>query len=301
MTSSSCSICLALVAGVGSISNNLPALRRFLPRRYRLSSSPSKVPIEVTDDDIAKGVVLHSFPNSARKVVKVSSDMVVKLGPDVHMAEAISMKFIRDHTTIPVPKVLNTYERDGYRYIIMEFVEGKLLKNIWPTLSRDNKSVILSELKDYISQIRKIRSPNNRISSVTGGPVVDRRQLSSISGGPFRLEADFNKWQLEQLKPTTPIAHRDIYIGMHKTDHKIVFSHGDLGFHNIIVEDGHVQAILDWEFAGWFSEHWDYKTLSFMSDTDEDYLCCKEIFGQGYYTEYLMDLWFTREVKHGGF
>jgi thiamine kinase-like enzyme len=150
--------------------------------------------------------------------------------------------------------------------------------------------------------MRQIRSPNNMISSVTGGPVLDRRQLSSIKGGPFRLEADFNRWQLDQLNPAIPIVHRDMYTAMHRTDHKVVFSHGDFAFHNVIVRDGHVQAIIDWEFSGWFPEHWDYcKTLSFMSVTDEDYLCCKEIFERGYHMEYLMDLWFTREVKHGGF
>jgi aminoglycoside phosphotransferase (APT) family kinase protein len=58
--------------------------------------------------------------------------MVVKLGPDVHMveAEADSMKFIQDHTTIPLLKVVGAYEKYGYRYIVMEFVEGELLKDI---------------------------------------------------------------------------------------------------------------------------------------------------------------------------
>jgi len=93
------------------------------------------------------------------------------------------------------------------------------------------------------------------ISSVNGGPVVDRRQLSSISGGPFRPEADFNKWQLEQLTPNTRIAHRDIYTAMHRTDYKVVSSHGDFGYHNIIARDGHVEVIIDWEFSGWFPEH----------------------------------------------
>jgi serine/threonine protein kinase len=312
--SSSRNIYLAVLASVGlalSISNNFNTIQTIKARIWLLLSSRQPVTsmnqsisIIVTDDDITNGEVLQSFPGSARKVVKVGPDIVVKLGPDVHMAEAEadSMKFIHDHTTIPVPKMLGAYEKNGYRYIVMEFVEGKLLQDTWPTLPLDDRAVILSELKDYVRQMRQIRSPNNMISSVTGGPVLDRRQLSSIKGGPFRSEADFNRWQLDQLKLAIPIVHRDMYTAMHKTDHKVVFSHGDFAFHNVIVRDGHVRAIIDWEFSGWLPEHWDYcKTLSFMSATDEDYLCCKEIFGQEYHMEYFMDLWFTREVRHGGF
>ena len=56
--------------------------------------------------------------------------MVVKTGPGVHVTEANTMKFIRGHTMIPMPKVIDTYERNGYQHIVMEFVRGKLLKDL---------------------------------------------------------------------------------------------------------------------------------------------------------------------------
>jgi thiamine kinase-like enzyme len=34
-------------------------------------------------------------------------------------------------------------------------------------------------------------------------------------------------------------------------DYPVVFTHGDLAARNILVRDGHIVAILDWEFAGW--------------------------------------------------
>jgi thiamine kinase-like enzyme len=39
--------------------------------------------------------------------------------------------------------------------------------------------------------------------------------------------------------------------------YRTVFSHGDLGPHNIIWSDGRI-VIIDWERAGWFPEYWDY-------------------------------------------
>jgi hypothetical protein len=33
---------------------------------------------------------------------------------DLDMTEVDSMGFIRSHTTIPLPKILNAYEKEGY-------------------------------------------------------------------------------------------------------------------------------------------------------------------------------------------
>lgn len=35
-----------------------------------------------------------------------------------------------------------------------------------------------------------------------------------------------------------------------RTDHRIVFSHGDLSKSKIIIKDMKVAALVDWEFAG---------------------------------------------------
>jgi hypothetical protein len=266
-------------------------------------SQVDPVYVDVTAHDIAKGVILHRFPGSVRKIVKIDSNKVVKLGPDINMAEAESMKFIQNNTTIPVPRVLKAYTKEGCGYILMEFVEGELLEKVWPKLLSDERRVILAELKECIRQMRQIPCPDGTlIGSVTGGPAVDRRQLGSVTGGPFASEAEFNEWQLAQLQPQTSFRHRDLYAGTHKTDHKIVFSHCDLAFHNIIVKGGHIAAIIDWEYSGWYPEHWDYcKTIPFLSGTDELYAFGKEIFEKSYHFELLMDMWFTREVRHGGF
>jgi thiamine kinase-like enzyme len=40
--------------------------------------------------------------------------------------------------------------------------------------------------------------------------------------------------------------------------HEIVFTYFDLAPRNILVERDRVTAILDWEYAGWSPEHWEY-------------------------------------------
>lgn len=255
-----------------------------------------------TQDQIDHAEVLWSFPSSCRKVLCVGS-VVVKLGPGLDLTEAENMKFIREHTRIPVPKILNSYEKDGMGYILMDFIEGEKLETLWTTLSTEAKDTILSELSDYVRQMRQIgASPKNNIGSVIGGPAVDRRSMGAIKGGPFRSEEEFNAWQLDQLQPGIPLFHRDMYHAMHKTDHTIFFSHGDLGLHNVLMQNGHITAIVDWEDAGWFPEHWDFcKSAGHISGSDDLYLALKLLYEKQYFAEYVMDMWFTREVKHSGF
>ncbi|KEZ43895.1 hypothetical protein SAPIO_CDS4070 [Scedosporium apiospermum] len=223
---------------------------------------------EVTDDELSQGGDLTGHTHSKRKILKIDSTTVVKLSPNLDMAEVDNLVFIRSHTTIPVPRVLNAYEKEGCRYIVMEFIDGENLKGVWPKLSVEDRESICSELHEYLFQMRNIPAPEALIGSVSGGPA--------------------------------PV-HQDIYEAMHRTDHEIVFSHGDLAFHNILVRDGHIAAILDWEYAGWYPEHWDFcQSLQFFGGIDEHYQFAKKAFGKTYLSEALMDMWFTRGVKHGG-
>lgn len=134
-----------------------------------------------------------------------------------------------------------------------------------------------------------------------GAPANDQRKFGFATGGPFRSEHDFNEWQLAQVRAKAPASRRDIYAGLHVEDHRIVFAYGDLAPHNIIVKDGHVNAIIDWEFTGWYPEHWDYgKTLCFLSSTESDYQACKAMYEKQYHAEPFVNLLFGREILHGG-
>lgn len=44
-------------------------------------------------------------------------------------------------------------------------------------------------------------------------------------------------------------------------EHDIVFTHGDLHLHNVIVKDGHVSGIIDWECAGWMPDYWEFAVI----------------------------------------
>ena len=37
-----------------------------------------------------------------------------------------------------------------------------------------------------------------------------------------------------------------------------MFTHGDLTPRNLLIKDGRIHALVDWEFAGWYPEYWEY-------------------------------------------
>ncbi|KAH9922961.1 uncharacterized protein B0H18DRAFT_1182825 [Fomitopsis serialis] len=48
---------------------------------------------------------------------------------------------------------------------------------------------------------------------------------------------------------------------LYSMSHAVVFTHGDLMPHNIMVKDGHITGIIDWEAAGWYPEYWEFTTM----------------------------------------
>lgn len=104
---------------------------------------------EVTDDQLSQAEVLSASKHSKKKVLKIDSETVVKLAPDLDMDEVDNLEFIDSRNIIPVPKLLSAYKKEGCQYIVMEFLEGEKLENAWPKLSVEDRESICSELREY--------------------------------------------------------------------------------------------------------------------------------------------------------
>lgn len=89
--------------------------------------------------------------------------------------------------------------------------------------------------------------------------------------GPFKIEKDFNATIADAFVAKSKGQVGPFIRGMldaHK--HGIVYTHGDLRLNNIIVKDGRVTAITDWEMAGWYPEYWEFvKAFHLEAFTDD--------------------------------
>ena len=54
---------------------------------------------------------------------------------------------------------------------------------------------------------------------------------------------------------------RETYHCLLKKKYKIVSTHGYLHAHDIMIMNGRVSGIIDWEFPGWLPEYWDFTSI----------------------------------------
>jgi aminoglycoside phosphotransferase (APT) family kinase protein len=184
---------------------------------------------------------------------------------DPHHEER-ALDFVRNYTSIPVPRVRRCIQvsRDGY--LVMDTIEGTRLDKLWPSFSSSQRSEVISTLHDYINQLREASAhhPRRHIP----GPIAQTAQkcygISWIFGeklhGPFKSSKQLYKYlhtwfqcslEDEQLDDSQPL----------------VFTHGDLAMRNMIMgHDGKIWLV-DWGWSGFYPVWFEYMaTLSALEN-----------------------------------
>ena len=249
-------------------------------------------------------------------VYVTETNAVVRFGHHVFPErEAAMMQFILQKCPeIPVPVVYDHWTEDqGTGYIAMAYMPGKNLDEIWTELSTGEKETVMKEYKAILHRLRSVDpSPDMpvQIGAINGGPVVDHRTGDRRTGGPFSTEAELNSWLLSLLHPESQEWFLDFHLetikaGM-KDDHKWRLSHGDMGPHNVLVENGHITAVIDWELSGWYPEYWDYvKMMQYLPSGTWDFQAYARrlwtVDGQDvfYDMEYMVDQMLDAWIEHG--
>lgn len=187
-------------------------------------------------------------------------------------SESNTIRFVKSHApSIPLPEVIYSwvdYDRNR-SFLILKRVNGHTLQQAWPQLSLLQKSQIASQIAKYCSTLAKITSTS--FESATHQAV-----LEPFLGLPAEL--DYPSWKPRPLGPfslTNFASHSSRQPSTYHSDIGTLFYfyHADLGPGNIMVKDGKVVGILDWESAGFYPKFWiaTKPTLSagfFLKSTD---------------------------------
>lgn len=242
--------------------------------------------------------MLYDFASSTIK--RYSDNTVLKSGEkDRRESEAAALNLAAE-LGLPTPRVHEIKETgknvDGADEVTirMDFVEGQTLEKVWPTLSVEEKRDYCRQLRGILERMRQAEWPGTLIGSCDGRVVFDPRLYGVKVGEPFHTEEELNKFILD-VHDMTPPPIRDTLAKHQRTDHRIVFTHGDLHQGNIMVKDGKITGLLDWEFAGWYPEYWDYVKFCNSSGGHRDWKeYTKEIFPKAYDKELLFHLALSR-------
>jgi len=212
----------------------------------------------------------------------VSSKLCVKSSPVsfASLSEAVTMRYVASHTSIPVPHVYASFVRNDTFYILMERVAGERLAEGWAARSDESRAIIISQLRSMVQELRSLRPPTGiGIADVVGGPAFDSREAKD-RWGPYSTIADFHLAlrhgktleQLDAEKQYVAPRYYSLYeekrqvIEWHSNTSPVpVFTHGDLTAFNIMAQGDTVTAIVDWATAGWWPFYWEYCTAQLSS------------------------------------
>jgi aminoglycoside phosphotransferase (APT) family kinase protein len=226
----------------------------------------------VTEDELKNAIRVGEL----LPIYILDESTVVKAGDVVRMAEAKAMLLVREKTTIPVPEVFSAYtdSATGHGYIIMEYVKGDVLRDVWDSYTAEQKADVVGQLRGYCEQLRAIKG--TFIGSVDRTACEDQLFTDELGAyGPYENEREFNAGLIKALKNSreTPWTEKVCeMINAVLKGHRIVLTHGDFAPRNILVNGSKVVAILDWELAGFYPEYWEYAKAVWREAWQEGWL-----------------------------
>lgn len=187
---------------------------------------------------------------------------ILKAGLNPNMSEAEAMRFVAQNTSIPVPRVIDTYIFNGQATIVMSHLPGVELARIWGTMDLVSRSSIIAQLQNIVCQLSSLRGSS--YSTPWEEPCEDiffkhfPAGQSVITYGPFTSRAEYNQGLIEALKRSNPSGKLEASDSelvcqlLQSTDEDKIFSHGDLHLGNIMVDEdtATITGLMDWGAAG---------------------------------------------------
>lgn len=193
-----------------------------------------------------------------------------------------ALQLVRRHSRIPVPRPLDFVSSTDTSYLLTSRVPCLPLGMCIDTLSENEVHTLVYDLRRCLEELRAIRkevTPSHAISNALGEACYDYRIVAGTEYdeergyfiGPFIDEEEFNRTLQVGALPGVS----------HCSGHKIVFTHGDLNMRNVLVHNGRLSGIVDWENSGWFPEYWDYTKAHYITKLNKRWLkMIDEVFEQ---------------------
>ncbi|KZF24945.1 phosphotransferase enzyme family protein [Xylona heveae TC161] len=209
---------------------------------------------------LGKGATVYH--NCSTRIARIHEDVIVKYGADVNIWEANNMKYVKEHTTIRLPKVIDAWEEiddeQTICYIVMDYIEGELLSEIWSELTEETRYDINCQLSDFVHQLQSLKMDS---PGPIGGGISNGAFFTDYGAGPFEskdaIEAYFN----ERLLVCQDFGIATTQPPFHGQFEHLVMCHMDLHIRNIILDDEGKIWLIDWTFAGMYPPYFEMAVL----------------------------------------
>lgn len=193
--------------------------------------------------------------------------------------EANTLELVLAKTTIPVPRVRRVVKQKWDYLIVMDYIKGPTLAQVWSGLPLWRKIYIAFTLRRYVRQLRRLTaSPATPVGPLSNhGP---RGCESPIFGqvqsrrGPFASYAELSAYFNEGHKI---VLDRDHHAPDDHPSRKelfddsapLVLTHQDLNPRNIILGDDGRLWVVDWAWAGYYPRWFEYVAMRRQAENEE--------------------------------
>jgi len=190
-------------------------------------------------------------------VWSIGSDVIMKERPDEGpKTEVNTLNRLATYPDITAPKVLRDWVDSNGRYFVLQGrIRGQTLEQAWPSLPESQKTAMADQVVEVRNKLRSITSTS--MQSVDQSPYYPGLLFSDRESHGF-FHSDLELWDAISLTlhdpPRRTFPQRALE-GLKKRLPKCepyVLTHCDLNLGNIMIEDGILAGILDWEFAAYY-------------------------------------------------
>lgn len=172
--------------------------------------------------------------------------------------ETRNIRFLQSTTTIPIPDVVQEWREENAHFLLSKRVPGQPLSEAWPNMSIEDKERIAKQTAEYLLQLRGLHS--TKMESLGGEPLHCAFLFlgeNDLGHGP--LSSDDELWaEMSLALSNVPEEVRQHLRRQMPTAFPYTFTHGDLTNVNIMVENGNLTGILDWEGSGYCPVWWEF-------------------------------------------
>jgi hypothetical protein len=230
---------------------------------------------ECTSSYLPRLRVFHTRANSGLWVMGNDYVMWDRIRTPRTQNDYMTVKFLQERGTRHIPLVEEMYrfgkDDSEFQFTIMSRAKGVPLMTIWEDLSADIKKGYAQQMIAALRELRQFTSPvpcrvdgstlwDNIIGQCSPGTckTIEKTKEEWFSGMAAELRYGLSKRLQTEDKNIIDAALQDI-IDKFPDNAPYVLTHGDLNMGNIIVNEGKIEAIIDWELAGyypWWVERW---------------------------------------------
>lgn len=225
--------------------------------------------IKKVQKDIGIREEFHKAEDGTKSVVFLSEHFVIKINKDSNLIknEALVLNSLKCAYS---PKVLSYFQYQNMGVLVESKISGQSLEKEWKNQSDGQKNQIIKDLGAFNQKIHSLKK-NIFWSAQYNQQCKYYADLLAIRFLMFKDQIFKNRQASEYFKKISKYIETT-HIRVIFQNCEPVLVHGDQIMHNLLIENGKLSGVLDWEFTQFGDSFYDLARIFFYQECAKDYV-----------------------------